>query len=233
MAKEKNLSTDVITTDLSELDLTKVKQFVEDGKPGIASVSDSVLHKMMDLYLTGSTYRQISQTLNIKKVMILYLSKTYGWFETRQEYFHELNVEIKNRILNSKLVSQEFLLLLIQAYQKKIGGNIVKYLATDDTAHMEKIDLKEMDKLMKAMEVLGVLSENTNTKSKSPAVGLNLGEGVTIERSGDNKVTITPRSKTLGEMLKRFADDQREEANKSNKNEKTSDITEEETTKEE
>ena len=46
---------------------------------------------------------------------------------------------------------------------------------------------------------------------RNPAVGLNLGDGVTITKNGDNEVTITPKNKTVGEMLNELANLKRAE----------------------
>lgn len=201
-------------TDMSSDDLTKIQAFEDAGLPGLAKLDEQTLYRMTDLYLNGSTYRQIARSLNLPKALVLYVGSHYDWYGAKKEYLAELQKDIKDRVTDSKLVSQEFLLLLVQAYQKKIGKNLQKYLATEDSSHTEDIDLKEIDKLLKTIEMLNDISNEGKSKGKAPAVGLNVGEGVTIERDGDNKVTITPKEKTLGDMLKKFADSRRAEANK-------------------
>jgi len=110
------------------------------------------------------------------------------------------------------LVNQDFLLQLIHMWQKKIGNKITKYLATDNEQFAKDIDLKEVDKYLKTVEMLHKLSsEKGGNAGGTPAVGLNLGDGDTIERKGDNTVEITPKSKAIGDMLKQFADSRREE----------------------
>jgi hypothetical protein len=96
-------------------------------------------------------------------------------------------------------------------WQKKIGSNIKKYLATDNVDFANAIDLKEVDKYLKTVELLHRLSTEKGSKGSTPAVGLNLGEGVTIVKKGDNEVEITPKSKALSEQLKQFANFKREE----------------------
>lgn len=205
-----------VETDLSEKDLEKVAQFQGEGMPGLAKLTEADFHRMTELYMSGMTYWQISTTLNVPRVLIMHLSHTYAWYPARQEYLAELQEKIKGRVIDSKLASQDFLLLLIQAYQKKLGTKLKRYLSTDDPSHADQINLKEIDKLLKAVEIVQSLSSDGKTASgKTPAVGLNLGDGVTIERSGDNKVTITPAiDKHLGHMLKKFADQRRAEQNK-------------------
>lgn len=197
------------TTDLSAEDLEKIKEFQDAGLPGIAAIDQDKLYQMMELYLSGSTYWQISSTLQVKRVAVTYLSHRYDWYIAKQEYLQELSEHLKARIISSKIVSQDFLLQLQQMWQKKIGSKIKRYLATDDPSHADEIDLKEVGQYLKTIEMINNMSADKIGKGNSPAVGLNLGDGVTIERNGDNKLTITPKEKTIGEMLKAMADSRR------------------------
>lgn len=212
-------------TDLTDQDMAKIEKFKEEGCPGLARIDDNVLYRMTDMYLNGSTYQQIMTTMRLPRALVLYVSHTCGWYASKMEYLSDLEQSMKNRIAEAKLVNQDFLLLLTQAWQKKISRNLRRYLETDDVSHTDDIDLKEVDKLLKTIEMIKDLNnEGKNSKGKTPAVGLNLGEGVTIERSGDNKVTITPKEKVHGDILKKYADHRRAEENKA-KSAKPSDIT--------
>jgi hypothetical protein len=206
------------TTDLTPEDIKKIEKYVADGLPNIHRVDEQLLYRMTDLYLGGSTYWQISNIMNLPRVMVMYVAHRYDWYSTKKEFLNELQQSITGRVIDSKLVSQDFLLTLTQAWQKKILKKLKRYLETDDEEHTEEIDLKEVEKLLKTIEMIKDLNnEGKNSKSRTPAVGLNLGDGVTIERSGDNKVTITPKEKALGDVLQRLADDRRAEMNKQSK----------------
>lgn len=224
MSENSNVPAAKPASDLTPADLERVQQFADEGCPGLAKIDDNMLYRMTDMYLNGSTYQQIQTTLRLTRALVLYVSHTYGWYPARMEYIGELQSRMNFRIAESKLVNQDFLLLLTQAWQKKIGRNLRKYLETDDTSHTEEIDLKEVDKLLKTIEMIKDLNnEGKNSKGKTPLVGLNLGEGVTVERSSDTTVTITPKEKVVGEMLKKHADNRRAEENKQ-KTAKNSDI---------
>jgi hypothetical protein len=212
-----NLPAEKPNTDLSPKDLEKVKQFAADGMPGLAKLGESDFHRMAELYMNGATYWQISSIVSQPRALIMYLSHTYGWFEAKQEMQQEMQEKIKARVIDSKLASQDFILLMIQAYQKRLGAKLRSYLATDDETHADEINLKEIDKLIKAIETLKDLNSDPKP-SKGPAIGLNVGDGATIERTGDNKLTITPAiDRQLGDMLKKFADKRREEQAKAEK----------------
>jgi hypothetical protein len=209
-----NQLTTIQDTDLTESELVKVQHYKEEGLPGISVVTDEQLAKMLELYITGSTYTQISKTLNVKKVIIQYFAHTTGWYETKKEYLNEIQEKIKTRVIDAKLRNKEFMLTLVQAWQKKIGSQLLRYLATDNNQHMEDIDLKEVAQLMKAIEMVNDLDDTgKDSKGKTPAVGLNLGNGVVVERSSDNKLTITPKESSIGDLLQEYADNQRSKEN--------------------
>lgn len=207
-----NLPSTISSTDMTVTEVAKIHKFIEDGLPGISMITDDILHRMLDLYLNGSTYSQIASTLSVKKVHVLYLAHMANWELIKQEYLNEVQEKIKSRVVDSKLRSQEFMLLLVQAWQKKIGTKLTRYLATDEISHMEGINLKEVAQLMRAMEMIGELDGTGKDKAgKTPAVGLNLGNGVDIEKIGDNKLSITPKeSPTVGTLLQQLADERRQ-----------------------
>lgn len=212
------------STDLSKADLDSIKDFESRGLPKLAHVDDVTVARMMDLYLSGKPYTEICRTMRTERALVVYLSKKLDWFSARRAYLMELQSTIKSRMVESKLRNQDFLLQLIQALQNKIGKKISKYASTDDETHINEINMKEVDRVLKTIDMVNkMLDEASGKKGASrPAVGLNLGDGVTIEKDGDNKVTITPKEKVIGDKLKQFADFRREEDKK--KAEQLSDI---------
>lgn len=203
------------TTDLCDIDFAKIEDFKERGLPGIAKVDDHSLTKMMNLYLDGKPYTQIARVVRMEKALVMYLSNKFGWYTVRKEYLHELEATIRNRVVESKVISQDFLLQLTQFWQKRIGDNIAEYIRTGDKSHADNVNLKEVDKYLKTVEMLHKItssSPNATKPPQAPTVGLNLGDGVTIKKVGENEVEVTPKQKTVGDMLKQFADFRRVEA---------------------
>lgn len=207
------------THDFSPKDLERIEKFKEEGMPGLLTLDETKVARILDLYLSGKTYHQISRIMRVEKALVLYLSKKFNWFSTRQEYLFELESNIRSRVVEAKLTSQDFLLELTSVWQKKIGSKITKYLASGEDSHAEEIDLKEVDKYLKTIEMLHKLTSEGSPKSsggQSPAIGLNLGDGVTITKKSDNEVEITPKQAAIGDVLKKFADLRREEEKKKN-----------------
>lgn len=218
MQENKPTNIEEPVSDLTEADYAKIQQYIDSGLFNISAVNEKTFARILDLYLSGKTYSQISKIVGIEKVIIMYLSHKFNWFDLRKEYLNELESTIRNRLIESRIVNQDFLLQLIQMWQKKIGNKIVKYLATDNEQFANEIDLKEVDKYLKTVEILHRLSADprvgNNSNQSSPAVGLNLGDGVTIVKKGDNEVEITPKSNILNNALKDFANSRRENEKK-------------------
>ena len=200
-------------TDITPKELQKVAEFKEAGMPGLASVAQNevALTKSLELYMSGKTYGEISKIVGIKKDIVLYLAHKFDWYSTKMNQLAILDANIKDRILQANLVNKDFVLQIQQFFLKKIGSKITRYLATGDEEIANKIDGKDLDRYQKYVELLDKLTTEKPSTLRQPAVGLNLGEGVTVRKVGENQVEITPKQKTHQEMLKEFADMKRAE----------------------
>src|ERR1700677_1629258 len=191
-------------TDIVGKDEDIVNDFIAKGKPGLKDVDEESAKKMFDLYLIGQTYRQISGITRESRALVMYLSQKLQWFDRRQEYMVELENSKMTRIIEAKLMEQDLLLRYGQALHKKIGGQLNAYMATGDDKKLAQINLKEMEIYMKAMDRL---SKSTKApKATGPLVGINMADGGTVTRTGENTIEITPKEKSMDGMLKKFAD---------------------------
>lgn len=202
--------------DFTIKDLETIEKFKEEGMLGLHTLVETDVERSMALYLDGKSYRQIAQITKIKKDVILFLAHKFSWWELRKEYLDELQATMKDKILDSKLQTQEFLFDLIMAYRKKIGKNLNRYLKTDDDQWMDKVDNKDMGVVFKCVELLHRLNaENFTNPNDKSMVSLNgLSDGVTITKTGANSVEITPKS-PIASKLKQMADFKREQERES------------------
>jgi len=200
-------------TDISDESMKKVQKYIDSGLPGVSAVDETKIGKMMELYLSGKTYDQISTITRTDRVIVMYFSHKLNWCDIRKEYMVELADHMKRRVMEAKLQSQDFLLQLAQMWQKKIGHKITRYLETNNEEFSVQINLKEIDRYMKTIELLQKSTAEA-PKDKGPLIGLNLGEGATVTRNSDNQIEITPKQKAIGDVLKHYADLRREEEKK-------------------
>jgi len=202
-------------TDITPKELQVINKFKEEGMPGLASLDPIAMTKSLDLYMSGKTYHEIATTLRIKKDLVLYLGQKFNWYATKVEHLEILDASLKERILHASLVNQDFLLQIQQFFHKKIGRKMTKFIANNDDEAANSVDKKDIEMFFKAVDLLDkISSERVPTNNSRPTVGLNLGDGVTVKKVGENEVTITPRNRTVGEMLNELANLKREEENK-------------------
>lgn len=202
------------STDMSPDNMALVQTFIDEGMPGVLEVDQAKITKMVDLYLDGKTYSQISQICNVDKTKVMFFSQKGRWFETRSSMLLEMNANMGRRIMETDLESKDFIISLMQLYQKKIGKKVKRYLTTELEEAAEQINLKDIATYLKLRDAL---FENDKGKgSGNPVLGLNIGDtGATITRKGDNEIEITPKQKASGDILKHYADLRRkEEGNK-------------------
>jgi hypothetical protein len=200
--------------DFTVKDLETIQKFKDDGMLGLHTLKENDCERAMALYLDGKSYRQIANVIQIKRDVILFLSHKFKWYEMRKEYLDELNATMKDKVMEGKLLDQEFLMHLSLAYKKKIGKNIDKYLRTDETQFSDKFDSKDVATWLKITDMLhSISSENIGKPSDKSLVGINgLGEGVTITKTGNNSVEITPKS-PFSSKLQAYANFKREQEN--------------------
>lgn len=204
-------------TDITPKELQKVQEFKEAGCPGLASVAQNevALTKALDLYMNGKPYSEISKVVGIKKDIVLYLAHKFDWYGTKCEQLAILDANIKDRILQAKLVNQDFVLQIQQFFLKKIGSKMTRFMATGDDEIANSVDRKDLEFYMKSVDLLDRISTEKIPTNHRPTVGLNLGDGVTVKKVGENEVEISPKQKTHADMLKEFADLKRSEEAKS------------------
>lgn len=209
---DENLPAERPTTDIVGKDQDDLAKYMEEGMPGLGNLEDGDVKKMFELYLAGKTYRQISGIMRSPKPLVLYLSHKLKWFDNRQEYLMELENTNLPRIIEAKLMSQEFLLNMVQMWHKKIGARMSRYMTTDDEKHSNSINLKEIELYLKTLDRLQKSIEMP--KAQGPLVGINMPDGATMTRTGDNTIEITPKEKASSGMLKKFADMRRADEKK-------------------
>ncbi len=201
-------------TDISEASMKKVQQFIDAGLPGIARVTEEKVGKITELYLEGKTYDQISNITRIDRVTVMYLSYKLALCDIRKEYMAELADHMRRRIIEAKLTMQDHLLQMAQMYQKKHGRKITRYLETNNEEFTDQISLKEIDRYLKIADLIQKSVFDPSKESKGPLIGLNISDGATVTRKGENEIEITPKQNAIGEVLKHYADLQREKEKK-------------------
>jgi len=202
-------------TDITPKELVKIAEYKEAGLPGLHSVvqNEVTMIKAYELYMDGKTYAEISKIVGVKKDIILYLAHKYDWYNTKLEQYAILDANMKDRVLFSRLVNQDFTLQIQEFFKKKIGRKMTRFMASGDDEVANSVDRKDIEMYFKSVDLLEKLTTEKVPMNARPTVGLNLGDGVTVKKIGENEVSITPKQKTAAEMLKDLANLKRAEEN--------------------
>lgn len=189
------------TTDIVGKDATTLQAYMEAGMPDVGSVDQEGLKRMFDMYLSGKNYRQISGIMRTKREIVMFYSHKLQWFDKRREYVKELETNMKNRIIEVRLMSQDVMLQFIQNCNRKFTKKLNSQ-ANGNEEPAAQINLKEYEIYLKTQALL--LKSVETPAPKGPLVGINVGEGATLTRTGDNTIEVTPKQKAVGEMLDEY-----------------------------
>lgn len=197
-------------TDLTAEEQALVEEYKTNGMPGLDMLPETTLGTILELYLDGKTYYQISRVTRVPKVLIMYLSQRFDWFTAKHEQLSEMEHMLYQRTILARTKTHDFLLNIQHAYQKRIGKKIDAYNRTGDEAHMDAISLKEIDKFVKVAEAIDKLVETKLPKKpKAPLVGINPGDGVVVKQTGEGTIEISPKESTLASKLRQMAEERR------------------------
>lgn len=197
---------------LKEID--EVKAYKEAGLPGVIDITDEKLMSAFDMMLNGMRFLEISKTLGLKKVQVMYLADKYDWHSRRLEFLDEFEMHMKNRIVEQKIRSQGFLMKAMHVFERRMGKKMSKYLSTGDESIGDTIDFKEVSSYVKMVETLKDLDAGGVAKDPkgNPLVGINAGpDGVNMKLLADNSIEITPRQKSHAQMLAELANAKRDQ----------------------
>lgn len=192
-------------TDFTQKELDSLNSFMAEGMPGYGSVNEATLQKMVDDYLIGKTYSQISRANNLRKEIVLYASHKHHWLELRTVRQNQLNDSLDERIAYSEIDGRHFIVDMDIALRKYFKAQIEGYHRTGDNSYIALLDTKLMEKYLKIHEI--ILSGDIGKAPQIPSpVGINPGpNGVTVSKNEDGSMDITPKA-DMSEILKNMSE---------------------------
>lgn len=197
-------------TDFSDKEIEKIVQFEQNGLQGISKLSDEQYKLAYKMYLEGCSYDLISNRFHIKKDVILYRAWKDQWPKAKKMKLIELSESIVDRISIAKADSVSFLVDLIQFSHEYYKEKIDQYRKTKDDRIVETLDMKQLEKYFKTIEMLDKLTKisEDGKDSKTPLVNVIFNGIASIKKDG-NTMSVTPDKKeelTEEAMLKQIAE---------------------------
>lgn len=185
--------------DFSVADQERLQAFISGGVPGISSIPEAQMERMMSQYFEGYSYSRIARSFSVRKEVVLYLAQKFDWYEAKQEYLAEQRERMLTRIADARLAAKDYLLQLSTYLRTVVGKRISKAMVTGDET--QGPDLKMIDRSLKALEALFRLADAQDQKpAPVPSTGICSELNAASDGSSDH-----------GDLLRKFADMRRRE----------------------
>lgn len=179
-----------IPNDMSLKDMKSIEKYRENGCPGLVKITDADVVKVLNLYMSGLTYSEISRNLKIKKDIILYLSHRNNWFQKRLDKIEDISHSLLDKIAQSKKETANTLALANTTLSKYVSEKLQNYIATGDPKFIEDMDDKVLSSLIKSNEALDRLLKGNGGV---PDIQINLNQTTNNDKPQDIEVKVEKR----------------------------------------
>jgi len=208
--------------DMTEEELKSLKDYRENGLPGVGVADNSNQFQWLNLYMAGKTYTEISNIVSVKKDVILHISDKYKWYEKRIKHYEDLVNNLIEKTTRAKLEGANAVSSIISALNKYYANKFNKYLSTNDDTIIEALDpkilvqyyksLETLDKLMASARPANPKEPGTTNPNSSPIVNVNLGGNANLRQNEDGSLDISDN--TAGKLLLELSKIKKESDNK-------------------
>jgi hypothetical protein len=175
----------------------------------------------MELYLNGASYQEISSRVGIKKVIVLYFSNRFNWYDLKMQMLESILLTLSEKTEIAHTRSIDLLTDLMASLEFYYRETINNYRKSKDRRIIESADMENLKLYMKCMEqiqkyrVPASLSEDKN----KPLIGLSLPNGGTFKKIDDNTIEVSNNNSQameaqLSKVLSTLAELRRERENK-------------------
>lgn len=175
--------------------------FKKQGMPGLARVRPEDIFRMREMYLAGSSYREIAMGFSQKLALVVFLSEKEGWYKEKIEKAEMIAETLTQNYHYIKADNTLFVTELLIFWQNYYREQIKDYKRSKDKSIVERMDMKPLEKYFKAIELLEKLMTKDNDKDppnpqdkpQNPLVNINMGAGSSMTES-NGTLTLTPAS---------------------------------------
>lgn len=177
--------------DFTEQDFKLIKQYEEDGCPGLIKVGQTSFERMRKAYLQGSRFDTISRTFDIPKKIVMFIAYKEGWGKAKKDLMELTSQAIKENISFTQADNILFLMEFSETFKNYYRKRITEYQKTDDDNVLQSTSLKALEQYLKIMKLLGeaVSDFKNTTPAQQPSVHVHV--------SGESQVTISENSNNV------------------------------------
>lgn len=196
--------------DFSQEEKQSLIKYVDNGVPGLSSISESDIFQWFTMYMAGQTFTEISIACKVSKDKILFIANKSQWFEKRMNHFSDITSRLQDKVNAARLESANTVATIISSFNKYYNEEFTRFLKTGDKSIIESVDTKMLSQYQKAIESFDkIIGSGKDPKDPSaPLVNINMGSG-TMKKNPDGSIDITekaPDPQQLGQILKLMAE---------------------------
>lgn len=210
-----NLDLKPMPEDMSQDEQELLKEFLDNGCPGLAKIADSDIFQWFQLYMMGKTYSEIAIATKKKTEFILFMSYKQNWLEKKMKHFDDLLNNIEDKLKQTKIESLNTVTTIVNALGHYYGDQFLKYMTSKDPAVIENIDTKMLSQYYKSIEaidkIIGNAAKGDGASSPGPLVNLNFNSADTTVEQIDEKTLNITDNKQAGNLLKLLAEAKKSE----------------------
>lgn len=199
--------------DMTQKEKEELKRFQDDGLPGIAqALTKERVETAISMYLSGSSYTEISQVLSIKRSMVLYMAHLHNFYDMKLDFYQNLVSQIKDKTEIASIRGLDFLTDLMGSIEDYYRDILKKYKISKDKRIMDSADFENVKLYMKCLEYVKDFNKPPGDKDKKGSqLGLQVPQGATLRKIDDNTLEVTTSQTSqvvenkLGEVLEHLA----------------------------
>lgn len=200
---------------VSNKDLEDYLKFKEEGSPGIGKVSSNQLDLMREMYLEGSSLREISNRLRLNKNIVFYMAERYKWQEELVEKIQSMALSRALKMDIYQNQTPDFYVSLGNLIRKNLQKSVDQYMTTKDPRILDSMNLSLIDKAVKIDTFLKESTGQSPKDSPPPSAVFNIMGNATIQKE-EPAIDVTPvdsaPSASTADVLRAIADLKRKKA---------------------
>jgi hypothetical protein len=221
--KEDNLPAEPLT-DLTEHDMKLLRQYVEDGLPGIGILTEDLLDRAQRSYFNGNIYTNVARAMMVKKEIILYAAHKFNWYLAKKTHIEELESKSLQNLSDALIRVKGGFTRLVLHNNQVMEDRLNYFERTSDSKTKEEIDSDTLKYAKLVDQLAGMNKEARENFPKPSPIGINIGSGIKVTDNNTGRtMDITPRKESMGAAIERMAEEERQEE-KRKKNEKIVDL---------
>lgn len=185
--------------DLTEKEKGSLSMYIKEGLQGLVKIDESNTMQWFNLYMSGSSYKEIADTTQADKNMIMYISQRNGWHNKKMDYLNDVTSNFVMKTKQAKLEGANTVLLANMALGKYLSEEFQEFIKTGDKKIMERFDQKNFQNFLKAIESLDKIL-GRSTSSEGSNININISSDRKTDEKSNNDVEISAKTDN-GETL--------------------------------